>query len=215
MQALHQDRGVCRGTRRLECVVRLLRHSECISMAVTVATEPPGSAPCSRRGRLDGVFGGGSRPARCVDRAQHEAPPVYSAGKNDAWNGVYGGLAAGAVLGLRARRVTFGVGSGVALAAASVVCDITGGHLSGKPLVRSPWHRRPAARRRCPAGRRYHGEQLGDGRGDCWPQPCHVHHRRRLLHHQAAAAHRLTDTASPLHAVRTLHRGMLGTELIW
>jgi len=63
---------------------------------------------------------------------------LLGAGKNDAWNGVYGGLAAGAVLGLRARRITFGVGSGVALAAASVVCDITGGHLTGKPLVRSP-----------------------------------------------------------------------------
>ncbi|KAK9832809.1 hypothetical protein WJX81_003191 [Elliptochloris bilobata] len=55
--------------------------------------------------------------------------------KNDAWNGVFGGFAAGAVLGLRAKRVSFGVGSGVALALSSVICDITGGKLSGKPLV--------------------------------------------------------------------------------
>jgi len=50
---------------------------------------------------------------------------------------VFGGFAAGAVLGLKARRISFGVGSGVALAVTSVVCDITGGSLQGKPLVSS------------------------------------------------------------------------------
>ena len=47
---------------------------------------------------------------------------------------MFGGFAAGAVLGLRAKRLSFGVGSGALLAAASVIVDITDGKIVGKPL---------------------------------------------------------------------------------
>lgn len=60
------------------------------------------------------------------------------AGKNDAWNGVFGGFAAGAVLGVRAKRMSFGVGSGALLAAASVIVDVTDGKIVGKPLDGMP-----------------------------------------------------------------------------
>ena len=40
-------------------------------------------------------------------------------GKADFWNGVYGGLAAGQVIGIKGRSLGLGVGAGVAFAAAS------------------------------------------------------------------------------------------------
>lgn len=43
------------------------------------------------------------------------------AGKKDAWNGVFGGLAAGAALGMRLGRLPVGVGAAVVLAATSAV----------------------------------------------------------------------------------------------
>ncbi|CAK0786578.1 hypothetical protein CVIRNUC_009792 [Coccomyxa viridis] len=56
-------------------------------------------------------------------------------GRKDAWNGIYGGLAAGGALGVRMGRVPIGVGAAVALAITSAAVDTTGGHLVGRGLV--------------------------------------------------------------------------------
>ena len=50
------------------------------------------------------------------------------AGKKDVWNGVLGGAAAGAALGLRVGRFPLGVGAAAALAATSAIVDTSGGH---------------------------------------------------------------------------------------
>ena len=55
-------------------------------------------------------------------------------GKDDFWNGVYGGLAAGTVMGLKAKKVGVAVGAGVAFAAASASVDGTGEKLRGDGL---------------------------------------------------------------------------------
>lgn len=47
-------------------------------------------------------------------------------GKKDIWNGVLGGLAAGAVIGVRAGNMPVGVGAAAALAAVSALVDISG-----------------------------------------------------------------------------------------
>lgn len=47
-------------------------------------------------------------------------------GKKDFWNGVFGGFAAGSILGLRAGRVPVGVGAGAAMAAVSAFMDAGG-----------------------------------------------------------------------------------------
>lgn len=47
-------------------------------------------------------------------------------GKKDMWNGVLGGAAAGAMLGLRLGRLPVGVGAAAALAFTSAVVDTTG-----------------------------------------------------------------------------------------
>ena len=60
---------------------------------------------------------------------------IASAGRKDAWNGIYGGLAAGGALGVRMGRVPIGVGAAVALAITSAAVDTTGGHLVGRGLV--------------------------------------------------------------------------------
>jgi len=52
-------------------------------------------------------------------------------GTKDMWNGVYGGAAAGAALGLRVGKAPVGVGAAVALAAMSAVVDSTGHHMRG------------------------------------------------------------------------------------
>ena len=59
---------------------------------------------------------------------------VSCAGKHDAWNGVIGGFAAGAIVGLRASSIPLAVGTGAAFAIASAVTDITGESLSGNGL---------------------------------------------------------------------------------
>ena len=48
-------------------------------------------------------------------------------GKEDFWNGVVGGLCAGAVVGLRRKKMSAAVGSGAAFAIASAAVDATGG----------------------------------------------------------------------------------------
>ena len=57
------------------------------------------------------------------------------AGRKDTWNGIYGGLAAGAALGLRMGKIPVGVGAAFAMAAVSAAVDTTGGHLVGRGLV--------------------------------------------------------------------------------
>lgn len=47
-------------------------------------------------------------------------------GKKDIWNGVMGGLAAGTVLGLRARSLKVGLATSGALAAVSAIVDASG-----------------------------------------------------------------------------------------
>ena len=59
----------------------------------------------------------------------------HLAGRKDAWNGIFGGLAAGGALGLRMGKIPVGVGAAFALAATSVAVDTTGGHLVGRGLV--------------------------------------------------------------------------------
>lgn len=47
-------------------------------------------------------------------------------GKKDMWNGVIGGLAAGTVLGLRARSLKIGLAASASLAAVSAIVDASG-----------------------------------------------------------------------------------------
>lgn len=47
-------------------------------------------------------------------------------GKKDLWNGVVGGLAAGSVLGLRARNLRVGLAASAALATVSAIVDASG-----------------------------------------------------------------------------------------
>ena len=56
------------------------------------------------------------------------------AGKKDIWNGVCGGAAAGAMLGLRVGRLPVGVGAAAALAFTSAIVDTTGGKLKAGDL---------------------------------------------------------------------------------
>eukprot|EP00898_Chlorokybus_atmophyticus_P008816 jgi/Chlat1/8936/Chrsp94S08243 len=51
-------------------------------------------------------------------------------GKKDLWNGAAGGVAAGALMGFRIGRLGAGVGCAAALAAASLLFDVTGGKLA-------------------------------------------------------------------------------------
>ena len=53
-------------------------------------------------------------------------------GKADFWNGVYGGLAAGQVVGIKGRSLGLGVGAGVAFAAASAAADAAGYKVRGE-----------------------------------------------------------------------------------
>jgi len=52
-------------------------------------------------------------------------------GKHDFWNGVFGGFAAGTVLGVRIGRPGVSLGAGAALAAMSAVVDSSGRSLRG------------------------------------------------------------------------------------
>ena len=56
--------------------------------------------------------------------------PLHPAGKHDKWNGVFGGLAAGSVIGLRLGSLPVAVGAGTALAIVSVLVETTGTRLS-------------------------------------------------------------------------------------
>ena len=56
------------------------------------------------------------------------------AGKKDNWNGVWGGVAAGAMLGLRLGKLPVGVGAAAALALTSAIVDTTGGKLKAGDL---------------------------------------------------------------------------------
>lgn len=56
-------------------------------------------------------------------------------GKQDFWNGVFGGFASGAVIGLRLGSVPVAVGSGTALAVMSAIVDSTGQKLRGNGLI--------------------------------------------------------------------------------
>lgn len=55
-------------------------------------------------------------------------------GKHDMWNGVWGGFASGAVIGLRFGSPAVAVGSGTALAVMSAIVDTTGQKLKGDGL---------------------------------------------------------------------------------
>merc|ERR1712216_189945 len=46
--------------------------------------------------------------------------------KSDAWNGFYGGLAAGAVVAVKANKPLLGVGAGLAFGAIAMCCDLSG-----------------------------------------------------------------------------------------
>lgn len=56
-------------------------------------------------------------------------------GKTGTLNGMLGGGAAGAVLGARMGKLTYGVGAGFALAFTSALVDTTGGKLVGDGLI--------------------------------------------------------------------------------
>lgn len=56
-------------------------------------------------------------------------------GKQDFWNGVFGGFASGAVIGLRFGSVPIAVGSGTALAVMSAIVDTTGQKIKGNGLI--------------------------------------------------------------------------------
>ncbi len=55
-------------------------------------------------------------------------------GKQDNWNGVYGGLAGGAVLGTTLRRLPIAVGAAATLAAVSLAVDLSGNSVVGVGL---------------------------------------------------------------------------------
>ena len=55
-------------------------------------------------------------------------------GTDDCWNGVYGGFAAGTVMGLKAKKAGVAVGAGVAFAIASASVDATGEKIRGDGL---------------------------------------------------------------------------------
>lgn len=55
-------------------------------------------------------------------------------GKKDLWNGIYGGAAAGAMLGLRVGKLPVAVGAAAALAATSAIVDNTDGKLKAADL---------------------------------------------------------------------------------
>eukprot|EP00244_Chara_vulgaris_P010373 TRINITY_DN474_c0_g1_i1.p1 TRINITY_DN474_c0_g1~~TRINITY_DN474_c0_g1_i1.p1 ORF type:complete len:157 (-),score=36.54 TRINITY_DN474_c0_g1_i1:583-1053(-) len=57
-------------------------------------------------------------------------------GKKDLLNGVIGGMAAGAVIGLRAGSLPYGLGASAAFAAMSAIVD-AGGHVVRTPTERS------------------------------------------------------------------------------
>lgn len=56
-------------------------------------------------------------------------------GKKDAWNGVYGGLAAGGMLGLTLRSLPVGMGAAAALAATSFSVDLSGERVVGVGMI--------------------------------------------------------------------------------
>lgn len=56
-------------------------------------------------------------------------------GQRDWKNGALAGLAGGALLGVRIGRLPVGVGAAAALAATSVVCDMSGHKLRKQPFV--------------------------------------------------------------------------------
>ena len=55
-------------------------------------------------------------------------------GKNDAWNGVCGGYAAGAVFGLRSGSMSMAIGSGTLIAVIAAAAHLTGGKWVGDGL---------------------------------------------------------------------------------
>ena len=59
---------------------------------------------------------------------------VTLTGKKDVWNGVLGGSAAGAVLGLRLGKLPVGVGAAAALAVTSAIVDTNAGKLKAGEL---------------------------------------------------------------------------------
>ncbi len=56
-------------------------------------------------------------------------------GKKDMWNGVYGGVAGGAVLGTMLRKVPVGVGAAATFAAVSIAVDLSGGSVVGHGMI--------------------------------------------------------------------------------
>lgn len=61
--------------------------------------------------------------------------PWSVTGKKDAWNGIYGGLAAGGVLGLTLRSLPVGMGAAAALAVTSFSVDLSGEKVVGAGMI--------------------------------------------------------------------------------
>ena len=57
------------------------------------------------------------------------------AGKKDVWNGVYGGMAAGGVLGLTLKSLPVGMGAAAALAVTSLSVDLSGERVVGVGMI--------------------------------------------------------------------------------
>ena len=51
--------------------------------------------------------------------------------RKDIFNGAFGGLAGGLVLGIRAGKISFGLGAAAALPAASMGVEVSGGRMRG------------------------------------------------------------------------------------
>lgn len=76
---------------------------------------------------------------------------AHNAGKHDAWNGVYGGYATGAVFGLRAGSMSMAIGSGTLIAVIAAAAHITGGKWVGAGLF-DDGATKPAPRTSIPTG---------------------------------------------------------------
>eukprot|EP00658_Telonema_sp_P-2_P009631 TRINITY_DN1358_c0_g1_i1.p1 TRINITY_DN1358_c0_g1~~TRINITY_DN1358_c0_g1_i1.p1 ORF type:complete len:161 (+),score=44.31 TRINITY_DN1358_c0_g1_i1:222-704(+) len=61
----------------------------------------------------------------------------YARGKQDVWNGVYGGLAAGAVVGVKAVDPIKGAAAGLLFGAVSAAVDMSGQQLSSSKFTDS------------------------------------------------------------------------------
>ncbi|KAF3490498.1 NADH-ubiquinone oxidoreductase subunit [Arthroderma uncinatum] len=87
--------------------------------------------------------------------------------KEDHWNAIYGGFAAGSLIGFRARTFPAVIGYGVALATVLGTFEFTGGSLRGKEIDRTvdEYDRRTALRKNFRSPGEETIAELGEGRG--------------------------------------------------